>query len=386
MNALLMSRRSKRTGREAYLKLLRIAVFASVPVGFSQGAENSSRHVADQLKRDRQVPEISPGWREIPGTRLVDACPDPAPGGNTGCAAIISAWGGAIADTKANRMILWGGGHQDYYGNEVYALNLGSDPVTVTRLTNPSSFNQSCTDAQADGNPTSRHTYNGLAYVANENKLYAYSGAKANCGYSDNDTWLFDLAMLHWKRQDPTRGEHPIACVGCIADYDPVSELVYLTDLATLWSYKPGRNSYERLQTLSGLDYHLSGVIDPADGLFVLAGGPGQLWAIGIRGKTKNRIEDWSNKIQGCEPLLHSPYPGLAYDSVAGLIIGWAGGDVIYVLDPRKKTCTAETYSGGPGPAQPNGTNGRFRYFPALDAFVLVNDWKQNAFVLRRRR
>jgi hypothetical protein len=182
------------------------------------------------------------------------------------------------------------------------------------------------------------------------------------------------------------RGDHPIACVGCIADYDPVSELVYLTDLTALWSYNPARNSYERLKLMSGLDYHLSGVIDPADGLFFMVGGPGQLWVIGIRGRSRNRVEDWSGKIQNCEPLLHASYPGLAYDSVAGLIVGWAGGDVIYVLNPRTKTCVAESYSGGPGPAQPNGTNGRFRYFPDFDGFVLVNDWKQDAFILRRRR
>jgi hypothetical protein len=383
-----MSRQqSTRTAREAYVKLFfRITAFISLLVGFSHAAENVRRHAADRLKRDRQIPEISPGWHEIPGTRLVDACPDPAPAGNTGCSAIISAWGGAIADTKENRLILWGGGHQDYYGNELYALNLGNNPVTMTRLTNPSSFNQSCTDAQADGNPTSRHTYNGLAYLANKHELYAYSGAKANCGYSDNDTWMFDLATLHWKRLDPMPGEHPIACVGCIADYDTVSQLVYLTDLAALWSYNPARNTYDRLKFLNGLDYHLSGVIDPDDGLFFMIGGPGQLWVIGIRGKSRNRIEDWSGKIQNCGPLLHAPYPGLAYDSVSGLIVGWAGGDIIYVLDPRTKTCAAERYSGGPGPAQPNGTNGRFRYFPTLDSFVLVNDWKQNAFVLRRRR
>ncbi len=42
-----------------------------------------------------------------------------------------------------------------------------------------------------------------------------------------------------------------------------------------------------------------------------------------------------------------------------------------------------QTFSGGPGSAQPNGTNGRFAYFPALNLFAVVNDWQQNAYTLR---
>jgi len=39
--------------------------------------------------------------------------------------------------------------------------------------------------------------------------------------------------------------------------------------------------------------------------------------------------------------------------------------------------------SWGPGNQQPNGTYGRFDYFPGLGVFALVNDWQQNAYVLR---
>jgi hypothetical protein len=34
-------------------------------------------------------------------------------------------------------MILWGGGHNDYYGNELYALNLNAAPPPLTRLNDP---------------------------------------------------------------------------------------------------------------------------------------------------------------------------------------------------------------------------------------------------------
>jgi len=38
---------------------------------------------------------------------------------------------------------------------------------------------------------------------------------------------------------------------------------------------------------------------------------------------------------------------------------------------------------GGPGAQSANGTFNRWRYFPALGVFALVNAWQQDAFVLR---
>ena len=96
----------------------------------------------------------------------------------------------------------------------------------------------------------------------------------------------------------------------------------------------------------------------------------------------------------------------ISYDPVLDRIVGWAGGHTLYVIDTTKTTdpvsptmsCKALTnYPGGPAqtppvPAQPagvltgaqyNGTFGRFRYFPGLDVFAVVNDWQQNAFTFR---
>lgn len=63
-------------------------------------------------------------------------------------------------------------------------------------------------------------------------------------------------------------------------------------------------------------------------------------------------------------------------------MVGWAGGDDVYIFDPDAKACTKQTY-GGPGPQNGNGTMGRFRYFPSLDVFAVVNGWQENGFTLR---
>src|ERR1051326_1627950 len=77
------------------------------------------------------------GWTELPSTQLQNVCPP-----NTAsyafssfCFQAIKAWSGGIADTSRNRLLIWGGGHVDYYGNEIYALSLGDH--AMVRLNNP---------------------------------------------------------------------------------------------------------------------------------------------------------------------------------------------------------------------------------------------------------
>ena len=68
-------------------------------------------------------------WLAIPNTKLeaVAASPTQFPGiqGN-GFYTIIDAWNGALLDTKRNRLVIWGGGHNDYWGNEMYVFDISA--------------------------------------------------------------------------------------------------------------------------------------------------------------------------------------------------------------------------------------------------------------------
>jgi hypothetical protein len=339
--------------------------------------------VAANTEKGRQ-PISGLGWHELPGTQLASQCPDnPSIQGNSGCRAVINAWNGAIADTKRNRLIIWGGGHNDYYGNEVYALDLKSG--TLARITEPSvpSDVSRCPEAYDDGRPNSRHTYNGLAYMANVDQMFAYGGGLSSCGFLSTGTWSLDLNALQWQRRDPHKGETPHNTPGAAADYDPNSGMVFLSDTASFYEFNPSTNSYRKLGDLVGVDYHLTAVIDPERKLFFLMGGPGQLWATDIGPRAKFALKNWASSVKGCEGLLHAPYPGLAYDARQKKIVGWAGGSNVTIFDPEAKSCTVKEFPNGPATAQPNGTLGRFRYFPEMNIFALVNDWKQNAYILK---
>jgi hypothetical protein len=262
---------------------------------------------------------------------------------------------------------------------------LDLEQLNILRLTEPSPVGNvnSCPEAYTDGRPVARHTYNGLAYVADTDRMFVFGGSKSSCGFMSAATWMLDLDTLIWHAMDPHHGETPANAPGATADYDPDTNAVFLADAGEFFSYDQHKNKYTRLRSLPGADSHLSGIVDPVHQLFLLMDGTGRLWSIEIGGRKKYEVHDWSYKTQGCEGLLRSPYPGLAFDQVQEAVVGWVGGDSVFVLDPVRLTCTERTFPGGPGPAQENGTNGRFRYFPALRAFALVNGWKQDAYTLR---
>jgi hypothetical protein len=324
------------------------------------------------------------GWYQIPNTTLAPVCStDQNIQGSTGCSAVISAWSGGIADTKRNRLVIWGGGHSDYYGNELYALDLNT--LSMLRLNNPSDPAGSCTAAAPDGKPTSRHTYNGLAYISDLDSMYVLGGALAcSTGEDSNDTWILNLGTLQWTRKDPTNSGAGNGITstydGKYAAYDPVGKLVYANDAFNFWSYDPNANKYTNLNTGSlGIAGGATGEIDPVRRLFIVFG---RGVAVGLN-LTTGTVNDWSSTASGCSALINNDYPGIAYDSSRGLMVGWVGGNTVYEFNPDTKACNAVTWPNGPGAAQANGTYGRFRYFPALNVFAVINDWQENAYTLR---
>lgn len=324
------------------------------------------------------------GWHELPGTQLSPHCPTvPEIQGNTGCESVVIAWNGGVADLKRNRLIIWGGGHSDYFGNEIYALDVNK--ASLERLTDPSPVSNvgSCPESYTDGRPSARHTYNGLVYVPEQDAMFSFGGSKSICGGMSDRIWKLEFAGLAWTLMEPHRGDKFLNAPGISTDYDPNTHSIFFSDTASFFRYDPATNTVKKLADLHGVDDHLTGVVDPEKKLFIMAGYPGQFWAIDIGPRSKYNPQDWSKRIRSCDSLLQVPDPGLAFDPILHKIVGWAGGDSVYLVDLEQKACEERSFSGGPGKASQKGSFGRFRYFPALGAFVIVNDWKRNAFTLR---
>jgi hypothetical protein len=344
--------------------------------------------------------DLKLGWTALPNTKLQQVCPPRSPEYDFAymCQNVIRGWSGGIADLKRSRLILWGGGHTDYYGNELYALDL--DSQKLTRLNDPSTIagpvqNPKCITTLSDNTPNSRHTYSGLAYIAHRDQMFAFGGSLAcGPGSGGEDTWILDLATLKWVNKQPT-GAHPVGYqLAAIADYNPNDKRVYLFDREHLYSYNVEKNEYEELAP-ARTSVYMSGVIDPKRNQFLLMGMDDNwsrfvVQSVALKGD-KHELQNWP--ITGCEGLINAKYPGIAYDPKQDRFVVWPNfGSNVYIFNPANRTCATQKLTGGPPdsqhdgkPTSTHGTYGRFRYFPSLDSFVLMNDWDIDAYVLRLR-
>lgn len=394
-----------------------------------------------------QIPTTT-GWTALPASTSLQgsgACPPNNFGGDPyqfaeNCSNVIRAWNGAVADTVKNRLIIWGGGHVNYYGNEIYSLNLAANPITLTRAKDPTvptnwTNNTNCVESIPPGTtgfaPNSREDYEGLAFIPSADVMYAINGSLA-CGegHGSNATWTIPLNNLSnstsWSYENPTMtGPQPGVfpglggdAYGGIAVYDPNSGLVFVSDTSALFTYNYQTNTSTRITAIQGFDtnIYLSGAIDPVRKLFVAVGGcdPGScglgdgVYVADISNPAHTVQQNWTaatmadpNCAQflagGANPI-SSSNPGFVYDPVAGDFVGWPNqGNSVYIMTPdtvnKRMTCQILTFPNGPPNSshadnEPNtslGTFGRFAYFPAYDIFVLVNDWNIPAYVLRLR-
>ncbi|HEX2880891.1 MAG TPA: kelch repeat-containing protein, partial [Polyangiaceae bacterium] len=278
---------------------------------------------------DVQLPD-GVGWMELSNTSLdaVCACNDGTPEvcANSGCGGIF-AWSSGAYDASRQRLLVFGGGHSDYFGNEIFALSLSD--FTMTRLTEPGlPLTDDCSGVIADGTqPSSRHTYDALVYVQHADRLFVFGGSKTPCGYLADDTWTYSFADRAWERRNPT-GPIPHAVPGVVADYDPQTQKVFIHDDTSLYSYDIDNDSYELLAEGDSIDYHMTAVIEPNQRKFVIVGAGSVLSYDIDDGSQYARV---ALTTTGADELVASGYPGLAYDpSSGGRIVAWNGGVSAY--------------------------------------------------------
>ena len=334
------------------------------------------------------------GWWDSPSSTQAAVCPS-GQLGSTGCKSVISAWSGGAADTAGSRLFWTGGGHSDYSGNEVYAYSLATNSTTVyLQPTNPPEPETYCGSANSDGRPAARHTYGGMVYAANVNSIWLSAGVPwcDNGGTNARDVWLLNLSTGKY-----TNMLANATCVGLAsgcssfaearfegAAYDPNSGLIYAEGHTTgTYTYDPKNNILSLIDANDfGVDYE-SGVVDPGRGLFITMGaGTINTMVIGKTGLTSNGFTQATPS--SCSVPDSSEAPGLAYDPNQQLIVIYPqSGNTVYTYNPDSQTCSAVTFSGGPGSTNENGMWGRFGYFPAYGVFATVNEYDHDVYTLR---
>ena len=98
---------------------------------------------------------------------------------------IITAWGAMTWDGNRKQLVIWGGGHADYAGNEVYRWSAST--LEWERASLPSALRQASNAMffAIDGAmaaPISSHPYDNLEFLPGIDRLITFGGAAYNTG------------------------------------------------------------------------------------------------------------------------------------------------------------------------------------------------------------
>lgn len=325
---------------------------------------------------------------------------------------VIEAWNSGVMNTvgvfhsgsfvPGAFLVVWGGGHGDYAGNEVYAFGpLQSATPTWRMLYNPTIPPPSNVARGANNFPVSRHTYDALAYIASTNKmLSAGAGSVYQLGGANNWTDIYDFNV------NPVSGAPwtPLSDVSTGGAYstrqqavcvDPVAGKVFMFaratslnvfDVATqTWSVRAG--------ALSSLDWgNATAAMDPGSKVAVLYngsdGGVARYWAVDLR--------SWQTSLPIYTIAASGAPSGLAsidFDPRTNKFVAWVEGRTLHYLTPPANPFQASGWawstvapSAGDDPSVPHsqGTFRRFGVMPtALPGYYVMPRYDQPVYIYK---
>lgn len=122
------------------------------------------------------------GWVQVNTSTWRSAWPtgaDVVPNAGNSVVGVVAAWSGVAWDSANDNLLLWGGGHANYSGNEMYVWNAGTG--VWGRGSVPSRIDASyfIVDNAA---PQSAHTYDNNIYLPVNNMFATFGGAIYNSG------------------------------------------------------------------------------------------------------------------------------------------------------------------------------------------------------------
>jgi len=389
--------------------------------------------------------QFAQGWTQISGTTISSAvaptgylgsvCPSPStslcPAGSPipfsdpiRINALILAWNGAVWDSLHKQMILpAGGGHDDGFDNSAFGVKTSG---SVSRLVGPSTnivggiFPD--VDANPDGTPVSRHTYDGIAEMGYRSGYFVIAeGSTYPNGQNPGGLWLLDTnqSPAAWTSLSKTGTPPGIATDTPYSSlvWDSVANRLLLLYNGALYAVtvnvSTATATFTRLSSGSMNGYQPTCEIDPVmrtpigtasagrwmvcigDGYSDTPPGTFYIQATDISGNDPTYTPlTWTSNANGTCDGLHNLSgsqggPGFSYDDALGMIVGYpnAGGNTVYAYSTVTQQCTAIAFPGGPA-AQQNldgnyhGTFGRFRYVREGNYFATVLSAVGNAYVL----
>jgi hypothetical protein len=338
-------------------------------------------------------------WVTISNNTLSDINPCPLSqctwAGAEGQSGVINDWtSGAYAENygRYGTLMVFGGGHSGYLGNEVYGFDIENRIWTlITQPTNSSNCDTSISE-MPDGAPCAEHSGNHLVYLSRNKEFGKITSSADGWGVSGTGyVHLLNLNTKQWRRMThkPTwegggTGEYSTAA------YDPIRNVVWYHPN---WrgqyfaKFDPSNNTWtEYTNWFWAVNAASGAAIVPNHDIFILSPGTGSLVAYDLTNPNNGYIE---LNLVGNPTALNNGQAGFEYDSLQDKLISWSNGCSVDSISSPSNWDTdiwqiQQINNSGPCPtANNNGTYGRFRYAPNLNVFLVVNEINGPVYALR---
>ena len=271
--------------------------------------------------------------------------------GNAGQNAVVDGWNGGAFATRMGAngaLIVWGGGHKNYHGNEVYAFDMAAR--SWTRLTNPYAGNIDLPAPNGiwpDGSPSVPETYGFSAYRPASNSFITFRAQKDDSPVLVPVAAFFSLDTLTWRigtidSADPSTS-------GGWSVYDNYRDVFWLEggDSSGVFAkFDPVGNAGLGAWTNYSLK---SGILDnraardPVNDSLVITDfqyAPPKILGLDLTAPAGAAIELAQG---GTPPAIKEPQSGWAWSSTRSAFIYWMTGDAVYEvrqIGPDWRTAT----------------------------------------------
>lgn len=270
----------------------------------------------------------------------------------------ILAYSGMALDTVNRQLLVFGGGHWDYVGNEVWALDLNT--LTWNQMYNPTCGNPAF--------PGTRHSYDTTEFIPSIGEMYI-QGKVGWYGDCDGElgTWTYNFATNSWTNRN-SGGPAPSGD-GAATAYDPINDVVWHIAEYGTWKYDPHTGNYTQVNT-SGTH---NGTIELG---MTYDANRHVLWAFGSEYPSLNDLwmydianNKWTNVSHSGDVPSPSGGYGLAFDAANDVLLVFNSG-TLWSYNPNTSNWTQENPSARP----PNfgRIHGDFKYDPVNRVVFLV--------------
>ncbi len=339
-------------------------------------------------------------WVTLPSLSTSGVLPNPVPPGITGVKSVTDAWGAGALRQNGSYYILHGGGHGDYAGNEIYALQLSLDNPQWQRIWGPTP-NADIVENQyyyndSPQSPASIHSYYCLAYDDQDDIFMRFTrgrfGVPNFVGGIDGIRW----GASSWEQnQNNTIWPAPVGCTYANGQCKDTSGNVYLINswkrflwnrAANSWSVPIANSSYSLQSSGSCYDSarHAVWSFGGSYGGGSVGAGQAYMWDISTNNDSLiSLVGANATSIDG----INANFSGVAYDPVADLVFVLTGDGYIYSFVPSTHEVTRLTTAGASLPntqsTSATGPWGKFQYVSQLGGVVIQPTWASPTFFMR---